>query len=124
MISLSFIFALLLSGQDIRVSCISDGEDRTVEKLTASSSKSTVVTVIMVNRCLGKHGEILDLRTTERRAVIGDENHFCLGSAHVLKSSLVSEVSLSRLHDQLDTRVHVVNGLLLFSESGGRVSSV
>ncbi len=124
MISLSFIFALLLSGQDIRVSCISDGEDRTVEKLTASSSKSTVVTVIMVNRCLGKHGEILDLRTTKRRAVIGDENHLCLGSAHVLKSSLVSEVSLSRLHDQLDTRVHVVNGLLLFSESGGRVSSV
>jgi len=64
---------------------------------------------------LSKHCKVLNLGSAKRRAVVADEDHLCLGLAHALNRSLVSEVSLSRLHDQLDTGVHVVNSLFLFS---------
>lgn len=107
--------SLLLSGKNIRVSSINDSENRAVEKLSASSSKSSVISIVVVYTGLGKHSKVLNLGSAKRRAVVGDEDHLCLGSAHALDRSLVSEVSLSRLHDQLDTGVHVVNSFLLFS---------
>ena len=88
---------------------------------SASSSKSTVITVVVVNRSLGKHGKVFNLGSAKGRAVVADEKHLCLRLAHVLQSNLVSEVSLSGLHDQLDTGVHAVNSLLLSSENGERV---
>ena len=109
---------LLLGGEDIRISSISDGEDRAVEDLSASSSKSSVVSIVVVNIGLGKHGNVLNLGSAKRRAVVGDEDHLSLSFAHALQGCLVSKGSLSGLHNQLDAGVHGVYGLLLFS---GRV---
>jgi hypothetical protein len=87
--------SLLLSGEDIRVTSINDGEDRAIEKLSASGSKSSVISIVVVYTGLCKHCKVLDFGSAKRRAVVGDEDHLCLGSAHALDRSLVSEVSLS-----------------------------
>lgn len=70
----------------------------------------------MMDFGLGKHGKILNLRPAKRRTVAGDEDHLCLALTHTLESCLVSKTGLSRLHDQLDTGVHVVDGLLYLQE--------
>ena len=88
---------------------------------TTGGSQGSIVTRIVVNLGLGKHGKVFNLGSAKGRAVVADEKHLCLRLAHVLQSSLVSEVSLSGLHDQLDTGVHAVNSLLLSSENGERV---
>ncbi|KAL7491822.1 hypothetical protein ACHAWT_001084, partial [Skeletonema menzelii] len=99
--------------QDVRISSINDRDDRAVEHLSAGSSKSSVVTAVVVNLNLGEHGKVLNLGLTQRRAVGGDENHLRLSSAESLQSRLVSKDSLSRLHNKLETRVHRLNVLLL-----------
>lgn len=110
------LLKLLLSSQDIRISRISNGQDGAVEKLSASSSKSGVISIVVVNLSLCKHSKVLNLGSTKWRTVIGDQYHLSLGLAHALECSLVSEVSLAGLHDKLDTGVHVVNRLLLLDE--------
>lgn len=49
------------------------------------------------------------------RAVGSDDDHLRLALAESLQGGLVSEDSLSRLHDQLKSGVHVVSALLLYS---------
>jgi hypothetical protein len=103
---------LLLGRKNIRVTAIKDSDNRAVEKLSASSSELGVVSRVVVDRSLGKHGKVLHLGLTERRAVGSDEDHLSLSGTKRLKSLLVSKDSLSRLHDELEARVHGLNILL------------
>ena len=111
---------LLDTGKDIRVTGINDGQGRAVEEFSACSSKSTGITSIVVHLCLGKHGKVFNLRFSQVRAVVGDDDHLGLALAKSLEGSLVSEDSLSRLHDQLKSGVHIVRALLLYSIRKGK----
>lgn len=67
----------------------------------------------MVHLGLGEHGKVLDLGLAKGRAVRGDEDHLGLAGAEALEARLVAEDGLARLHDELETRVHRLNVLLL-----------
>jgi hypothetical protein len=65
---------------------------------------------------LGKHGHVFDLRLAQMRAVGRDDDHLRLLLAKRLDRCLVTQDSLSRLHDQLQSAVHRVLLLLLRSQ--------
>ena len=65
-----------------------------------------------MDRDLSKHRHVLDFRLSQVRAIRGDEDQFGLSLSYGLHGMLVSQDSFSRLHDQLQTAVHVI--LLLF----------
>ena len=66
----------LLSRQDIRITSISDRKNAGTEKLTTSSTKINVVTVVVMNTSLGQHGIVFDFRLAKRRAVTGNDDQF------------------------------------------------
>ncbi|KAL7538719.1 hypothetical protein ACHAXR_008745, partial [Thalassiosira sp. AJA248-18] len=104
---------LLFARQNIGVTTINNRNNRAVEELTACSSKFGVISTVVVHRNLSEHGKVFHLRLTKRRAVRCDEAHLCLASAKALQARLVTEDGLSRLHDELEPRVHRLNILLL-----------
>jgi hypothetical protein len=106
---------LLVVEQDITVTSIDDTKDRAVEELSARSSEGTVVTRVVVDSGLGKHGKVFDLRLSQVRAVGGDKDHLDLSLSEGLDSVLVTQDGLSGLHDHLKTTVHRVLLLLLHS---------
>jgi len=75
---------LLLGGEDIRISSISDSEDGAVEMFSTSSSKSRVISIVMVDIGLSEHSKVFNLRSAKRRTVIANEDHLRLRSAHTL----------------------------------------
>ena len=107
-----FSFYLLLGSKDITISCINDGNNGAVVKLTTGSSKSSVVSVEVVNGSLGKHGKVFQLGLAKWRAVGGDQDHLGLSLTKSLERGLVSQGSLSRLHYKLDSGVDAIDGLL------------
>lgn len=68
----------------------------------------------MVNPNLGKHGIVLDLRFSQRRAVVGDYNQLPFGVAKRTKNGLVTEIVLAALHDESEPVVDALMGLLSF----------
>jgi len=72
----------------------------------------------VVDVALGKHRVVLEGRLAKGRAVGGNEDQLSLVGTKSLKGSLVSKVSLSRLHDELEARVGVL-GVLLGLLNGG-----
>jgi hypothetical protein len=107
---------LLVVKQDITVTSIGDTKNRTVEELSAGSSERTVVTRVVMDGGLGKHGKVFDLRLSQVRTVGGDEDHLGLSLSEGLDSVLVTHDGLSGLHDQLKPTVHGVLLLLLHSQ--------
>jgi hypothetical protein len=88
--------SFLLSAQDIRVTGISDGEDTGAEKLTASSTKIDVVTVVVVNTSLGQHSVVFDLGLAERGAVTGDDDQLGYKLTKFALANLVGGRSLPK----------------------------
>lgn len=86
---------LLLATQNIRITTINNAYNRAVEKLSASSTQLTVVSTVMVNSCLRKHGQVLHLGLAKRRAVGGNEDHFGFAGAKGFEARLVAEDGLS-----------------------------
>lgn len=109
------LYLLLGGGEDVGITSIDDGKDGAVVELTASSTKVGVVTRVVVDGGLGKHGKVLDLGLAKGRAVGGDEDHLGLALAEGLGGGLVAEDGLAGLHDQLEAGVHVLHVLLLRS---------
>jgi hypothetical protein len=111
------LFSLIhfCAGQDIRVTSIKDTHDGAVEELSAGSSQGSIVTRVVVNLALGKHGHVFDLRLAQMRAVGGDNDQLRLLLAKRFDRCLVSQDSLSGLHDHLQATVHRVLLLLLRS---------
>ena len=72
----------------------------------------------MVDRDLRKHGKVLDLGLSKGRAVRRDEDQLGLAGSKSLDAGLVSEDGLSGLHDKVESRVHRLDILLLFSGEG------
>jgi len=79
----------------------------------------------MVDVGLGKHSIVLNLRLAEGRAVVADDYELGLARSQSLKSGLVTQSVLARLHHKREARVdgfgaslsflrHFV-GLILFS---------
>jgi len=87
--------SLLLAGQNIRVTSINDGNYRAVEKLTACSTKLSVVTTVMMHLSFGKHGKVLHLGLAQWWAVRCNEHHLRLARTQAFQSGFVSEDSLS-----------------------------
>jgi len=101
--------------QDIRVTRVGNGQDGAVEEFTASRSKRSIVARIVVDGNLGQHGQILDLRLAKLWAVGCNQHHLGLVLTQGLDGSPGPKNGLARLHDQLETRVHRVLLLLLYS---------
>ena len=112
------LFLFLRAGKDVGVTAIDDGEDGAVVELTAGGTKVGVVTRVVVDGGLGKHGKVLNLGLAEGRAVRGDENQLGLAPAKRLDRGFVAKDGLARLHDQLESRIHVLDILLLYSPVG------
>lgn len=53
---------------------VGDDEGGDAEVLTSGSSEADVVSVVVVDTALGKHGVVLDLRLAKRRAVVADDH--------------------------------------------------
>ena len=115
------LYLLLGRGKDVGITAIDDGEDGAVVELTASSAEIGVVTRVVVDGGLGKHGKVLDLGLAKGRAVGGDEDHLGLALAEGLGGGLVAEDGLAGLHDQLKAGVHVLHVLLLRLRKRGRI---
>ena len=115
------LYLLLGRGKDVGITAIDDGEDGAVVELTASSAEIGVVTRVVVDGGLGKHGKVLDLGLAKGGAVGGDEDHLGLALAEGLGGGLVAEDGLTGLHDQLKAGVHVLHVLLLRSRIGRRM---
>jgi len=103
---------ILLLLEDIRVTGISDGQGSDSVVFTACSSKIVVVTGIVVHGALAKHGVVLNLGLAKRRGVAGDDDHLCLGLSERLHGGSETKTGLTRLHDELKTRVDRLNSLL------------
>ena len=106
------VYSLLAHGKNVTISTIGNRKNGAVEQFTASSSKCSIVTSVMVNLGLGQHSKVFYFRTTEWWAVGGNENQFCLGFTQSLDGSLVAENGFSGLHDKFDTWVDGINGFL------------
>lgn len=115
------LYLLLGGGEDVGITSVDDGKDGAVVELTASSAKVGVVTRVVVDGGLGKHGKVLDLGLAEGRAVGGNEDHLGLALAEGLGGGLVAKDGLTGLHDQLKAGVHVLHVLLLRSRKRGRM---
>jgi hypothetical protein len=85
-----------LGRQDIRVTGISDGEDTGTEKLTASSTKIDVVTVVMMDTSLGQHGVVFDLGLTERRTVTSNDDQLGYNAMNEISLKLKGGRSLPK----------------------------
>ncbi len=75
---LAFSSYILVFGEDIGVTYIKDRKNGAVEELSASGSKSDVVTGVVVDRDLSKHGHVLNFGLSQVRAVGGDEDQLGL----------------------------------------------
>jgi hypothetical protein len=109
---------LLGAGEDVGVSLVGDRDHGHTEELSASSSKITVGTGVVMDSALGKHGVVLNLRLAQRRAVGRDDDKLCLGGSQSLDSGLVTKGRFSRSHDELELGVDGLNGLLRFLSRG------
>ena len=68
-------FSLVLeSTENIRVTSVGDGHGRDTEVLSASSAEVQAVALIVVDGGLGEHSVVLQLRLSQGRAVVGDED--------------------------------------------------
>ena len=66
---------LVLEGaENIRVTSIDDGHSRHSEVLSASGTEIHAVTLVVVDGGLGEHSVILELRLSQGRTVVGDED--------------------------------------------------
>ena len=65
---------VLESTKNIRVTSVSNGDGRHTEVLTATSAEVDAVTLVVVHSGLGEHGVVLNLRLSQRRAVVGNED--------------------------------------------------
>merc|ERR1712029_503344 len=106
------ILVLGVGGQDVRVTGIEDGHGRATEELTAGGTELDVVAGEVVNRGLGQHGVVLELRLAERGSVAGDDDKLGLAGAEALEGGLVTESDLSGLHNKRQARVDGVGGSL------------
>lgn len=65
---------LSVTAQDVGVTGIEDSHGGAAEELTASGTELNVVAIVVMDRSLGKHGIVLDLRLAERRAVTSKDD--------------------------------------------------
>lgn len=105
--------------ENVGVSNIGDGKNANAEVFTAGSSQFTVVSRVVVDGALGKHGVVIDFRLAKGRGVTGNDDHLGLVQTKGLDGSLVAKNSLARLHDELDLGVDTFNSLLGFLHDRG-----
>lgn len=98
---------------DIRITRISDTETRNAEELTTSSSKIDIVSTVVMDSGLGKHGVVFNLRLSQRRTVVRDNDQLALSLTKRFESGLVSQQVLSTLHDKSQAGVDVLHSFLL-----------
>ena len=67
-------FLVLEGTENIGVTSISDGDGGDSKVLSASSTEVQAASLIVMNSGLGKHGIVLELRLSQRRTVVGNEN--------------------------------------------------
>lgn len=67
----------------------------------------------MVHASLRKHGVVFDLRATQGRAVVRDDDKLGLASSERLEGGLVADASLTALHDKGEAGVDTLLILLL-----------
>ena len=96
---------LLLHGlEDVGVTGLRDAKDRDSVVFTAGGAELDVVSVEVVHGGSGKHGVVLDLGLSQRRAVVGDDDQLALASAQLLQGLLESclrlEISSHAGHSQ------------------------
>ena len=60
---------------DVRISRVGDGHGADSEVFTASSTKINVVSVVVVDSTVGKHGVVFNFRLSEWWGVVGDKDH-------------------------------------------------
>jgi len=109
------------SGDDIRVTSVSDGDNTDAEVATASSAELDVVALVVVDSDTGKVSVVLDLRTHEGRAVVGNEDELGTAVAEGLEGLLHAKDVLAGLDHKLQTGIEVVlSGSLLSLCSCGR----
>ena len=65
---------MLKGTEDIGVTSISDGDSRHSEVLSASGTEIHAVALVVVDGGLGEHSVILELRLSQRRTVVGNED--------------------------------------------------
>ena len=109
---------LLGAGEDVRITLVGDRDHRHTEEFSASSSEITVGTGVVVDRALGKHSIVLNLRLAQGRAVGRDDNKLSLGVSQSLNSGLVTQSRLSGSHHKLKLGVDRLNSLLRFLSRG------
>jgi hypothetical protein len=63
-----------LSGQNIRVTSISDRKNTGTEELTTSGTEVNVVTVVVVDTSLGQHSVVLNFGLAKRRTVTSNDD--------------------------------------------------
>lgn len=67
--------SLVLEGtENIRVTSVGNGHGRDTEVLSASGTEVQAVALIVVDGGLGEHGVVLELRLSQGRAVVGNED--------------------------------------------------
>jgi len=102
------------SGDDIRVTSVSDGDDTDTEVATASSAELDVVALVVVDGDTSKVSVVLDLGAHEGRAVVGDDDKLGSAVAEGLEGLLHAKDILARLDHKLQTSVEVIlSGVLL-----------
>lgn len=97
---------------DIGVTGVGDADGTDTEVLTASGSEFNVVTSVVVNSSLREESIVFDLGLTERRTVASEDDKLGLSRTKRLESLLVSEVELTRLHNEGKTGVDALRVLL------------
>lgn len=111
------MYIFLGAGENVGISRVQNANDGAVEELAAGRPQGRVVSGVVMDLRLGQHGHVLDLALPQMRAIGRDEDHLGLALPQGLDGGLVAKDGLARLHDQLETTVHVVLRLFLFDES-------
>ena len=76
--------SLVLEGtENIRVTSVGNGHGRDTEVLSASGTEVQAVALIVVDGGLGEHGVVLELRLSQGRAVVGDEDQLGYNSVEM-----------------------------------------
>jgi len=98
---------------DIGVTSINDAQNGCAEILAASSAELDIVASVVVNRRAANEGVVFNLRLADRRAVVGKNDQLSLARTQSLQCGLVAHGVLATLHDEGETRVDALLGLLL-----------
>lgn len=91
---------LLSESSELSLTNVDDSHARGGVELTAGGTESSGVTSVVGDSALAEHSVVLDLRSTERRAVIGDDDSLSSAGTKASKDLLVTKNVLTGLDDE------------------------